>query len=73
MMRCMCGDLYCPSCGAAQGNYRCPYCGAWAADGGCADHDACKRADEAFCDAQIAEIQWEKDHASEIGEELHPG
>ena len=26
---CMCGDLCCPSCGPAQGNWRCPICRAW--------------------------------------------
>lgn len=28
----MCGDLYCPSCGPAQGNWRCSYCGVWQFD-----------------------------------------
>jgi hypothetical protein len=36
---CMCGDLCCPSCGPAQGNWRCIACGAWATDG-CACTDA---------------------------------
>jgi len=40
----MCGDLYCGSCGPAQGNGRCQQCGAWALDGGCADPVACERA-----------------------------
>ena len=39
---CLCGDLYCSSCGPAQGNLRCPYCGAWDADGGCKDPKACE-------------------------------
>ncbi len=35
-MTCMCGDIQCPSCGPAQGNYRCPICRAWADD--CCKH-----------------------------------
>src|SRR5262245_16973531 len=31
-MPCMCGDLYCPSCGPAQGNTRCGGCGEWFQD-----------------------------------------
>lgn len=40
-MPCMCGDLYCWSCGPAQGNSRCPICGEWEADGGCVNPAAC--------------------------------
>jgi hypothetical protein len=29
---CMCGDLCCPFCGPAQGNWRCPICGTWASE-----------------------------------------
>lgn len=36
-----CGDLYCPSCGPAQGNERCMACGTWSMDGPCADPEAC--------------------------------
>lgn len=43
-MACMCGDLYCGSCGPAQGNGRCGWCGAWALDGGCKDPAACEAA-----------------------------
>jgi hypothetical protein len=39
-MPCLCGDLYCHSCGSAQGNFKCANCGAWSADGGCADPEA---------------------------------
>lgn len=28
-MPCMCGDLYCRSCGPAQGNRYCPACNEW--------------------------------------------
>lgn len=45
-MSCMCGDLYCGSCGPAQGNWKCMECGAWAMDGGCADPTACEKAAE---------------------------
>lgn len=40
-MSCMCGDLYCPSCGPAQGNSKCPACGKWTGDGGCNNPEAC--------------------------------
>jgi hypothetical protein len=42
-MPCLCGDLYCPSCGEAQGNARCYICGKWSADGGCDDWMACEQ------------------------------
>lgn len=29
---CLCGDICCPSCGPAQGNWRCPICGEWASN-----------------------------------------
>jgi len=46
-MACMCGDLYCFSCGPAQGNMKCFICGKWEADGGCDDVAECQRiADE---------------------------
>jgi len=32
-MSCMCGDICCPSCGPAQGNWRCPICREWASEG----------------------------------------
>lgn len=38
---CLCGDLYCSSCGPAQGNGKCYVCGAWQMDGGCADPEVC--------------------------------
>lgn len=41
---CMCGDLYCRSCGPCFGNHRCSTCGAWTMDGGCADPAACAEA-----------------------------
>lgn len=42
---CLCGDLYCYSCGPAQGNTRCYFCGAWELDGGCRDPDQCEEAE----------------------------
>lgn len=32
-MVCMCGDICCPSCGPAQGNWKCPICRGWASEG----------------------------------------
>lgn len=32
-MACMCGDICCPSCGPAQGNWKCPICRQWASEG----------------------------------------
>ena len=47
---CLCGDIYCGSCGPAQGNVKCFVCGAWTVDGGCVDPEACAKAEEAFED-----------------------
>lgn len=54
-MSCMCGDLYCGSCGPAQGNGRCYNCGAWAMDGGCADPAACAKAEAELYEQEIRE------------------
>lgn len=54
---CMCGDLYCKSCGPAQGNSYCSVCGSWSMDGGCADPVKCSKAAEA---AANEEEQWYK-------------
>ena len=43
-MTCLCGDIFCPSCGPAQGNYRCYNCGAWEVEGGCEDPEKCEAA-----------------------------
>jgi hypothetical protein len=32
-MPCMCGDICCPSCGPAQGNWKCPICHEWVSEG----------------------------------------
>lgn len=37
----MCGDLYCGSCGPAQGNFKCSGCGRWSMDGPCVDPNRC--------------------------------
>jgi hypothetical protein len=42
-MTCMCGDLYCGSCGPAQGNNRCSNCGRWDDEGGCERPDECSK------------------------------
>ena len=64
-MPCMCGDLYCPSCGPAQGNAHCPHCGAWTADGGCQDPAKCSQAEREFCEAEyrnyLIEKAWERE------------
>jgi hypothetical protein len=44
-MPCMCGDLYCGSCGPAQGNVRCSVCGEWAEEHG--EHEATAMAESA--------------------------
>lgn len=51
----MCGDLYCRSCGPAQGNDRCPFCGAWSADGGCEQPAICAAYQAAADEAEIAD------------------
>jgi hypothetical protein len=47
-MPCMCGDLYCRSCGPAQGNRYCGNCGEWADEfgepGSEHDNDRCAEA-----------------------------
>jgi len=53
-MACMCGDLYCLSCGPAQGNYRCPQCGKWSGEGGCDQPEVCNAAENAFWDSMAA-------------------
>jgi len=69
---CMCGDLCCPSCGPAQGNWRCPVCRAWASDGcDCseAEMEAAAKA-EAAADAAYA-AQCIED--IELGEQYRDG
>jgi methionyl-tRNA synthetase len=56
-MACMCGDIMCPSCGPAQGNYRCSNCGRWASDGGCVDPAACAEADRLATEAEYQQLQ----------------
>jgi hypothetical protein len=72
-MPCLCGDLCCPSCGPAQGNYRCPVCREWASEGcECSDEArdraaAAQAEADAAADRHFAELlQWERDHADEI-------
>ena len=52
----MCGDLYCSSCGPAQGNGKCPACGRWTADGGCVDPAACQKVNDAEADSYAREM-----------------
>ena len=51
-MPCMCGDIYCGSCGSAQGNYKCRQCGIWSSDGGCLDPDKCNALESAAIEAE---------------------
>jgi len=57
---CLCGDLYCSSCGPMQGNSKCPVCGAWEADGGCADTEKCQ-AESDRMDREYAAQEEEED------------
>lgn len=69
-MPCMCGDLYCYSCGPAQGNSKCPACGKWEADGGCDNPAECEQKlremDEAWAKQEEEwaeqEAKWEREH-----------
>ena len=63
-MTCMCGDLYCKSCGPGQGNDYCPVCGKWSLDGGCDDPKACEKI-LAKWDAYAEQLQQEIDKAAE--------
>lgn len=47
-MPCMCGAFDCNSCGPAQGNTKCYHCGAFVSDGGCADPEVCRNAEQAY-------------------------
>jgi len=62
---CMCGDLYCSSCGPAQGNSKCEHCGKWADEGGCDDPEKCAEADKLWCEAYAKQIE---DEEKMIGE-----
>jgi hypothetical protein len=58
-MACMCGDLYCRSCGPAQGNSFCQNCGRWTDEGGCFEPEVCdaelQKCEEAFYQQWAAE------------------
>lgn len=61
---CLCGDIFCASCGPAQGNGRCEVCGAWTFEGGCADPEDCGRKSAEIEAAMAREFedsrQWEQ-------------
>ena len=59
---CMCGDIYCYSCGPAQGNYKCDICGLWSEDGGCLNPDECARKSAEQTAAMVKE--WEESEGS---------
>ena len=68
---CLCGDLYCGSCGPAQGNIKCFVCGVWSLDGGCKDPEACADAEEKImAEMDRAEEEREKWEAELRGETL---
>lgn len=68
-MPCMCGDIYCGSCGPAQGNYRCPICGKWSADEGTDEACVCTEEEIRKFDEEEARIQQEMDEAERALEE----
>lgn len=57
---CLCGDLYCGSCGPAQGNHRCGNCGEWEEEHGEpeSEHDDAKCSEAMRLQAE-ADYQWE--------------
>ena len=61
-MVCMCGDLYCPSCGPAQGNYQCS-CGSWTLD---IEEDECHKSCVAHDAMMYSEMEL-VDDAEELG------
>jgi len=54
---CMCGDIYCHSCGPAQGNHKCPVCGVRSYDGECVDPAACEKAEREMEDAMVRDLE----------------
>jgi len=64
-MPCMCGDLYCKSCGPAQGNSYCDVCGAWATDGGCEKPEQCAAAAKTMLESEYQEWLESERHAEE--------
>lgn len=56
---CLCGDIYCSSCGPAQGNFQCHICGKWSMDDGCDDVEECAKLGREM-EKEIAEA-WEND------------
>ena len=51
-MPCMCGDIYCRSCGPAQGNHYCSNCGEWQDEHG----EPGSEHDNERCAAAVAEV-----------------
>lgn len=70
-MPCMCGDLYCYSCGPAQGNFKCESCGVWTADGGCKDPEACNATVNQMYERYAVELAEEEALAKEYWESVH--
>lgn len=70
MSYCLCGDIYCHSCGPAQGNIQCEMCGSWSQDGGCNDVAACSKAQRELDDRLAADIEESNKLAPEIEQYL---
>ena len=62
---CYCGDLYCCSCGPAQGNSKCPNCELWTLDGGCDDPEFCNEENRKMDDAEAEALAWAEQVANE--------
>lgn len=60
----MCGDVCCPSCGPAQGNYRCPCCRNWVSEGCECTQEQLEAAEQAEADADQAYADEVREHDS---------
>jgi hypothetical protein len=71
---CLCGDIQCPSCGPAQGNWKCCLCGSWA-DEECIHINPRtgrykKRYMKAVNEHYKAEAEYEKKYAEDLARDL---
>ena len=62
---CKCGDLYCLSCGPAQGNWQCEVCGKWLFDGGCDNPHECNEKYEKMLKARYEEMEEAKHYCGD--------
>lgn len=70
-MACMCGDIYCNSCGPAQGNYKCRQCGKWSDEGGCDDPEKCDALETQAIEAEARAFEEDEKAAAEYWHQ-HP-